>query len=473
MIKQKLKAYIILFTIRFNAFFLICMWFLLICFLSSYTDILMYERNNISYMKECTTVEFDAETVESNNTAAIQNPDYEDLFKLANEPEVKSYEINYIDILLSTSMLDIDTNSNIGLFNIKGIDKSYFYDLRFGNIKLVEGRSFSIEEINNADNKIIISYIVAENNNLKIGDTIKLEVCNPSNAKENIIQEYILIGIFSPGRMMDDSKIQDLIHEFSDHNHNDENDTGIGVYKNDAERMNSLQNYLLIEDLNTIYMPNDAAKKLNTTIGEMYGNDYISSDYQGTYILQSENDVNSFKKAAEKILPNNFMIMSGEDAFELWMPNTVKAKNMLIIFSIIIGVALSVSIIGFINRDIFKHKNWIIVRTLMGFDRKAIEKKLRMKYGGLFVILGGVFVPAANALSSKYILPAFLKSDVSTGYYFNIQKLTRDIGESFIPTFHIIPNLMFLPIFVVIVILFYLVIKKTVSVSIQYSMGKI
>ena len=76
------------------------MWFLLICFLSSYTDILMYERNNISYMKECTTVEFDAETVESNNTAAIQNPDYEDLFKLANEPEVKSYEINYIDILL-------------------------------------------------------------------------------------------------------------------------------------------------------------------------------------------------------------------------------------------------------------------------------------------------------------------------------------------------------------------------------------
>ena len=130
-------------------------------------------------VKTISTVEFDMESIKNNKSGEnveIRNPSYDEFVQLANSPDVKSHEINYIDSILSTSLRDIDKDARVGLFNVKGVDKEYFYDLLFENIYLESGRSFSLEELQNADNKLIISNIVAENNNIKVGETLNLEI---------------------------------------------------------------------------------------------------------------------------------------------------------------------------------------------------------------------------------------------------------------------------------------------------------
>lgn len=161
-VKSKLKIMIDF----INIIFLLAILLGYISCLSAFSDILVYKKDRINNEKTISTVEFDMESVKNNKigeNVEIRNPSYDEFIQLANSPDVKSHEINYIDSLLSTSLRDIDKDARVGLFNVKGVDKEYFYDLRFENIYLESGRSFSREELQNADNKLIISNIVAEN----------------------------------------------------------------------------------------------------------------------------------------------------------------------------------------------------------------------------------------------------------------------------------------------------------------------
>ena len=110
------------------------------------------------------------------------------------------------------------------------MDKEYFYDLLFENIYLESRRSFSLEELQNADNKLIISNIVAENNNIKVGETLNLEICNPSNAEQHITREFIVIGVFSPqisnNRENENIEINNTIKQFLDHTHSHDEEDG-------------------------------------------------------------------------------------------------------------------------------------------------------------------------------------------------------------------------------------------------------
>ena len=42
-------------------------------------------------------------------------------------------------------------------------------------------------------------------------------------------------------------------------------------------------------------MPNTTAIKLNAEIGKEYGKDFVSTDYQASYILQSKSKIGNFK----------------------------------------------------------------------------------------------------------------------------------------------------------------------------------
>ena len=266
-IKSKLKIMIEV----VNLIFLLGAFLGYISCLSAFSDILIYKKNVVNDVKTISTVEFDMESIKNNKSGEnveIRNPSYDEFVQLANSPDVKSHEINYIDSILSTSLRDIDKDARVGLFNVKGVDKEYFYDLLFENIYLESGRSFSLEELQNADNKLIISNIVAENNNIKVGETLNLEICNPSNAEQHITREFIVIGVFSPkisnNRENENIEINNTIKQFLDHthSHDEEDEHANEYYRSDQDRMRSLEKFLLIEDVNTIYMPNTTAIKL-------------------------------------------------------------------------------------------------------------------------------------------------------------------------------------------------------------------
>lgn len=182
-------------TIKFlNFIFLLYILLGYISFLSAFTDILMYKKDDINSENVISTVEFDVKSIKNNKTGdnvEINNPSYDEYIQLAHNPDVKSYELNFIDSLLSSSLKDIDKDDRVGLFNVKGVDKEFFYDLSYENIYLIAGRSFSVEELENADNKLIISNVVAENNNIEVEILLICKyVTHPM--LDNILQENIL-----------------------------------------------------------------------------------------------------------------------------------------------------------------------------------------------------------------------------------------------------------------------------------------
>ena len=143
-----------------NLIFLLGAFLGYISCLSAFSDILIYKKNVVNDVKTISTVEFDMESIKNNKSGEnveIRNPSYDEFVQLANSPDVKSHEINYIDSILSTSLRDIDKDARVGLFNVKGVDKEYFYDLLFENIYLESGRSFSLEELNNPGSVSLLS----------------------------------------------------------------------------------------------------------------------------------------------------------------------------------------------------------------------------------------------------------------------------------------------------------------------------
>lgn len=475
-IKSKLKIMIEV----VNLIFLLGAFLGYISCLSAFSDILIYKKNVVNDVKTISTVEFDMESIKNNKSGEnveIRNPSYDEFVQLANSPDVKSHEINYIDSILSTSLRDIDKDARVGLFNVKGVDKEYFYDLLFENIYLESGRSFSLEELQNADNKLIISNIVAENNNIKVGETLNLEICNPSNAEQHITREFIVIGVFSPkisnNRENENIEINNTIKQFLDHthSHDEEDEHANEYYRSDQDRMTSLEKFLLIEDVNTIYMPNTTAIKLNAEIGKEYGKDFVSTDYQASYILQSKSKIDNFKSYATKILPDYFTIKCEKDAYELWMPNTTRSEKMLGMYSILLGLIMALYSGFVLIIYISINKSGLIRYRIMGIERRQIYNCLTRRYFLLIMLISVFYIPLGNFIATKYILPSFLYTRIGTDYYYNIQKMTRDIGICFIPKFHYLPNEAFLLVLCITLLIIYFVIRKTVKVCLSHVMG--
>lgn len=475
-VKSKLKIMIDF----INIIFLLTILLGYISCLSAFSDILVYKKDRINNEKTISTVEFDMESVKNNKigeNVEIRNPSYDEFIQLANSPDVKSHEINYIDSLLSTSLRDIDKDARVGLFNVKGVDKEYFYDLRFENIYLESGRSFSLEELQNADNKLIISNIVAENNNIKVGETFNLEICNPSNAEQHITREFTVIGVFSPqisnNRENENIEVNKTIKQFLDHthSHDEEDEDANEYYGSDQDRMRSLENFLLIEDVNTVYMPNTTAIKLNAEIGTEYGRDFVSTDYQASYILQPKNKTDNFKSYAIKILPDNFTIKCEKDAYELWMPNTAKSEKMLGMYCILLGLIMALYS-GFAVIIYMSINKSILIRyRMMRIERRQIYNCFTRRYFLLIMLISVLYIPLGNFIATKYILPRFLYMRIGADYYYNIQKMTRDIGICFIPKFHYLPNEVFLLVLSITLLIIYFVIRKTVKVCLNHVMG--
>lgn len=104
-IKSKLKIMIEV----VNLIFLLGAFLGYISCLSAFSDILIYKKNVVNDVKTISTVEFDMESIKNNKSGEnveIRNPSYDEFVQLANSPDVKSHEINYIDSILSTSLRD-------------------------------------------------------------------------------------------------------------------------------------------------------------------------------------------------------------------------------------------------------------------------------------------------------------------------------------------------------------------------------
>lgn len=192
------SKYLLLFTVLFILFIaLLTAW-------SVFISLNLFKSESVRNNSPIVTVEFDINSFD-NIEAEIGSselilPTKEDYEKIAKLKEVKSYEINLIDLYLSPNLLDVSNEafSEFGMFSIKGLNDSVIFDEELKNIQISEGRMINIDEIKKGDNKILISEVVAKKNKLNVGDYFTLQIANPENPEEIYEQEIQVIGIFRP-----------------------------------------------------------------------------------------------------------------------------------------------------------------------------------------------------------------------------------------------------------------------------------
>ncbi|MGX7420472.1 ABC transporter permease [Carnobacterium gallinarum] len=360
----------------FSFLFLFSLFLATLTSWSILTSLDSFRNESLNKDSSVVTVEFDMNSIVRDNIKIeaknFTHPTKNEYEKIAKLPEVESAEINFHDILLSPNLMDIseEGSSNIGLFSIKGINTSQPFDVKFNNIKIVEGRTFNNSEISNGINSILISSEVAKKNQLSVNDNFVLNVSNPYDPSQIYIQNMKIVGIFSPNGYINSKKIesQNLLNLLKDVFHSPQEETAIPktTTTNEFENIIILQKNFLLEDLNTIYTPNKTSEMLIQSMDKQFQTDTTSSDYQASYILKSSKSMEDFKLKAEKILPKYFTIYDIKDAYTSWLPYT--ARNMMLIEGLIL-LLLFISLILFTFTEIIevtKNKYQFTQHLLLG-----------------------------------------------------------------------------------------------------------
>lgn len=421
---DKIKILIPYFRIIcYFSFLIICLVFLNI--FCAYTE---YKGSNINQFFNIVSVELTSDNEEY--------PSLENYQKLAEHKDVLFSEVNRTDILLSSSLKNFESDdlSDLGLFNLKGVDKDNFFDLKFNNIDIQDGRSFSTSEIKNGDNVVILNYYVAKMNNLSVGDNFKVTIVNPNNNAQTYEEDFLLVGIFKTnennlGYKLSQNQLLELIsEEFEEHNHEEEeHEEGVehsNAELSEQERVASLKENILINDLTNIYIPNETISNLNQKNVTNFGEDLQLEDYQGSYILKTSNSKN-FKEYGLSILPKGFEILDNTDALKSWLPITYLFKFT--------GLIVLICVIP-------------LILTYRSFARLYLHK--RDEQDNQFFVWGYSLSDVVHYYSKNYLLPLFLSniilvilipsvvyitlsklliSDNFSNYYLNIQIICRNL----------------------------------------------
>lgn len=232
-------------------------------------------------------------------------------------------------------------------FDIIGAYKGTVIQEDDGNIKLIQGKNFSTDDISNGNNVILISQEVANKNKLSIGDKINLgSQVDIYSANSTIIEdEYEIIGIFETSKS----------------------------YERDTEgKLIEIES----EYIDTIYMPNDAIKNIHNKVIEEIKrkgvDDYDPFAIKVKYRINSINELEEFKSENLSKLPKGYEFYDNSEKYNSVatpMQNMKDLSNIIVYASII----ASVIIIGLISILFCKER-----KKEMGIYLALGEKKINI-----------------------------------------------------------------------------------------------
>ncbi|MGX6980066.1 ABC transporter permease [Vagococcus elongatus] len=214
-------------------------------------------------------------------------------------------------------------------FTVVGGNTEEIADQKKGKIKLVEGRSFSEQELSSGKQVGIISKTLAEQEKIAIGDKIIFDrvsrtgeeftddgsIKETENTKTFVKDIPVeIIGLFDVQQTENKGKDKekDNQHYFVDYN------------------------YQLAEQKNTVYMPNEAVMKIekeyHRSLEEEYPNfwDFPEEEYQKMkdeeaeettyyqpfFMLKNPEDAEAFRKEAQALIGKHDKVLISSDQFE-------------------------------------------------------------------------------------------------------------------------------------------------------------
>ncbi|GIO22770.1 ABC transporter permease [Oceanobacillus sp. J11TS1] len=301
-------------------------------------------------------------------TAATVDMDYEAWDKMSEE-ELETFEPEMLDIDLIKQIGDLsyvkyydynmttwvgsesiepyeDADLGEGFFSgdnmpfrLKGINYAPVIDFEEGKAKLVDGRVFTEEEIDNGASVTVISQKLASENNLEVGDTFTLLNAVYDYPEDSEEEELIgsrdvvleVIGLFDPQSA-----------------------------KEESDDKNEDSDMFLMEDIeyqNAMYVPNAIVSAEDNFTMEVYAEndpefaemmeDESFEYYEPIYYLNKPEDIEAFREEVLPLLPELYTVISASDQYER-ISGPMESMSKLAKYVLMVAVAATILITGLV-----------------------------------------------------------------------------------------------------------------------------
>lgn len=341
-------------------------------------------------------------------------------FKFLTEEQIKqigtSSLVKYYDYssksYLSSNQIKTykkDPKSNEGGmslgFEVKGVEYPEIMDFQEGNGKLVEGRTFTKEEVQNGASSVVISQKVAEINNLKVGDTVKLK--NDAYSQE--------------GTGLQSSEAPKPIAT------EEKEVTVIGIYETKKEankKANSAMDFMDEMKENVVYATNKfigAVDKFKQE-AQLKANSAAKKDatlYQPFFVLNNAQDLEKFKAETATVLPSAYSISDSSDQLKS-ITGPLKSIKWIASLVLYVGIGATLVILSLLITLFLKdRKHEIGIYIALG------ERKIRV----MLQILIEVMVVAIVAISLSLFSGNLIAQGISSTMLKNQMVSQQESGQ--------------------------------------------
>lgn len=265
--------------------------------------------------------------------------------KIGQSSYVKYYDYNAGTMVqtkeLKSAKLDSDQSGGMmdGL-SLKGSNYHKILDAEENKIKIVEGKVFTQEDIDNGKNVGLISSKVADENGLSVGDQMVMDSRGYDYGEEGGQKEIFkidipiqIIGIFEPTTV-----------EMKD--------------KEEKKEQDMNQQYMSLQQINTVYVPNKTVLEVNKDYLENLKkvdpeSPFISDDedegeyYTPVYVLNSPDDVEAFKQETQPLVPKLYTVSASTDQYEQ-IGGSMKKMSQISGYVVLIAVIATLLIISLV-----------------------------------------------------------------------------------------------------------------------------
>ncbi len=380
------------------------------------------EKNIKERLGTAATVEIDWEAYDKLSESEMMDLELENLdVKLLKQIGELSY-VKYYDYSMSTmlgsqnmeSYQGEDTDEDFAVmgdmdFILKGINYAPVIDFEEEKGKLVDGRVFTEEEVENGSSVAIISNKLAEINNLSVGDTFTLENAVYDYDEETDEEELIVsrdvvlevIGLFESQAIKEDTKT-------------------------DSDSNNDMMDWMDMDYQNTIYVPNEivaSEEKYNWEeylkvadeefVKEMEGEEF--EYYQPLFVLNSPEDIEAFEEEVNPLLPEFYTVISATDQYDS-ISGPVESMSKLAKYVLLVAVIATVLITGLVVLLFLRdRKRELGIYLSLGESRTRVVGQILIEVM-VIAVIGITLSLFSGNLLAKQVSDTMMKADQDEYY---------------------------------------------------------
>jgi putative ABC transport system permease protein len=292
--------------------------------------------------------------------------------ELGQRPEVRSFDYSLSAYLISRTLKNYQPPENLdeagskavvilgagengGDFNLRGVRYAPVLPIEEGKLSLVDGRVFTEADIAEGGMVAIIPDVVAETNNLHVGDTIVLinEIRDFSATGESVEGAGDEMGF----KVVDSHDVALEVIGIFTRNSGAEDLTTSNQGQGGTGSVVTID-FTESELYNTIYVPIKIAqaedefsmegyRKMAEAAGEDWGLDNYTPYYTPVYVLNSIDDLESFDQAASAALPDYYKVLSATSQYEQ-IAGPMKDVQQILTVALIVAESAALIIVSLV-----------------------------------------------------------------------------------------------------------------------------